>query len=254
METTAKNTPKLDVADDCEALAQEALRIFVSQANKTISEKDTFCTAISGGKTPARFFQLLGQAEQSKKLPWEKVHLFWVDERYVEPDSQQSNYRLARETFLDSVPVPQENIHRIPTEHDDIDMSAKQYEQVIRDVFSLTSPDEVPRFDLILLGMGADGHTGSLFPDSYASFNTENLVCAVYGMGERLSRITLTRKVLHAAESLVVMVCGREKAHTIKQVLSAEPDEIKYPIHILWPVLEKVTWLLDRAAAGEIQP
>jgi 6-phosphogluconolactonase len=177
--------------------------------------------------------------------------LFWVDERYVHPESEQSNYKLAADTFLTKVPIPETNVHRIPTELEDFKAAARRYEGTIREVFGLGA-GKLPEFDLILLGMGSDGHTGSLFPNSYAAFDTEDLACVVYVLDEKLNRITLTHPVLRAACHLVVLVCGHEKSDILKTVLKSEPDEVRYPIHALWPVLDRVTWLIDSAAAKSL--
>lgn len=248
METVANRKPNVEIVSDPESLAHRSVAIFIADAQKAIKAKNTFYVAISGGNTPRRFFELLGQAPQAKDLPWDKVQLFWVDERYVPPDSQWSNYKLAADTFLAKVSIPQENVHPIPTEHTDSMLAAHLYGQTIRSVFGLEE-NQIPEFDLIVLGMGVEGHTGSLFPDSYASFNRDNLACVVYVLDEKLNRITLTHPVLRAASRLAVLVSGREKARILKEVLTSEPDEVRYPIHILWPILDRVTWLVDTDAA-----
>lgn len=251
METTADYKPNLQIASDPEALAKKSVELFVADAQKAIRAKNTFYVAISGGHTPRRFFELLGELPKAKSLPWDRTQVFWVDERYVPPDSDESNYRLAAETFLREVSIPLDNIHRIPTEYDDIKVAAQHYEEAIREAFGLRE-NQIPEFDLIVLGMGVEGHTGSLFPDSYAPFDTENLASVVYILGEKLNRITLTHPVLCAASHLVVLVSGQEKAGILKEVLTSEPDEVRYPIHVLWPILDKVTWLADRDAAKSI--
>ena len=248
MATTAKYKPNVEIASDPETLAQRSVELFIAEAQKAIKTKDAFYVAISGGHTPKRFFELLGEVPQANSLPWDKIQLFWVDERYVQPDSQWSNYKLAADTFLAKVAIPEQNIHRIPTEYDDFKAAASCYEQTIREVFGLDEKQR-PEFDLIVLGMGAEGHTGSLFPNSYAAFDTENLACVVYVMDEDLNRITLTHPVLCAASHLAILVSGREKAEILKEVLISEPDEVRYPIHALWPILDKVTWLVDKEAA-----
>ena len=248
METAAKYKPNVEIAPDPENLAMQGLEIFIADAQKAIKAKNTFYVAISGGNTPKRFFELLGEVPEAKALPWDRIHLFWVDERYVPPDSQWSNYKLAADTFLAKVTIPQENIHRIPTEYSDFKIAACCYEETVREVFGLEE-NQVPEFDLIVLGMGAEGHTGSLFPDSYAPFDKENLACVVYVLDEKLNRITLTHPVLCAASHLAVLVAGEEKAAILKEVLASEPDEVRYPIHVLWPILDKVTWLVDSKAA-----
>ena len=248
METTAKYKPNLEIVSSPESLARRSLELFVADAKKAMDVKGGFHVAISGGNTPRRFFELLAEAAESKALDWNKIHLFWVDERYVPPDSEWSNYKLAADTFLNKVDIPQENVHRIPTGYSDFQAAASEYEETIRRVFSLGA-GQLPEFDLIMLGMGAEGHTGSLFPNSYAPFDTENLACVVYAMDEKLNRITLTHPVLCAAAHLAVLVSGGEKADILKEVFTCEPDEVRYPIHILWSVLDKVTWLVDSEAA-----
>ncbi len=248
MKTKTNFKPDVEIAGDSEKLARRAMEIFVAEAKKAIEEKGVFFTAISGGHTPKLFFELLGQAPEAVELQWDKIELFWVDERYVEPDSQWSNYKLAADTFLKEVAIPDKNIHQIPTDYSDVKAAASYYEQVIRDAFRLVDK-QLPQFDLIVLGMGADGHTGSMFPDSYATFDTENLACVVYVLDEKLTRITLTHPVLCAAKHLAVLVSGQEKASILKEVLHSKPDEVRYPIHVLWPILSKVTWLVDSEAA-----
>lgn len=248
METTANYKPNVEVVSDPEGLAQRSIALFVGEAEKAIKAKGAFYVAISGGHTPRRFFELLSETPKAKTLPWDKIQLFWVDERYVPPDSKWSNYKLAADTFLAKVAIPKENIHRIPTEYSDFKTAARCYEETIRKVFGLQE-NQLPEFDLILLGMGAEGHTGSLFPNSYAPFDTEDLACVVYVLDEKLNRITLTHPVLCAASHLAVLVSGEEKAGILKEVLTHEPDEVRYPIHTLWPILNKVTWLVDSKAA-----
>ena len=251
METTAKFQPHIEVASDSEDLARRSVQLFVESAQEALESKGCFRTALSGGLTPKRSFELLGADPLARSLPWQCVDVFWVDERYVPPDSPYSNYRLAADAFLNGVPIPPGNVHRIPTEYEDIGTAAQAYEATLRDVFELET-GQVPQFDLIVLGMGTDGHTGSLLPNSYAPFNMDALVSVVYGMGENLSRITLTHPVLRAARRLSVLVSGQEKAQTLKDVLTEEADEVRYPIHVLWPVLERIVWLVDRDAAQAI--
>ena len=248
METSTNYKPNVEVASDCGNLARQSVEHFVADAEKAVRAKGIFYVAISGGHTPRHFFELLGEEPAARSLSWDKIHLFWVDERIVQPDSQWSNYKLAADTFLPKVGIPEENVHQIPTEHDDFKFAACCYEDTLRRVFGL-GKNQIPEFDLIVLGMGVEGHTGSLFPDSYAPFDKDDLACVVYVLDEKLNRITLTHPVLCAASHLVVLVSGEEKADILKEVLTSEPDEVRYPIHTLWPVLDKVTWLVDSDAA-----
>ena len=252
MRGIAKFKPNVEIVRNPEVLARRSAEMFVADAQKAIEAKNVFYVAVSGGQTPEQFFQLLGEMPQANSLPWDKIQLFWVDERIVDVDSEWSNYKLAADTFLSKVAIPQENIHRIPTEYEDFKAAAHRYEQTIREVFKLEA-GKLPQFDLIVLGVGGEGHTGSLFPGSYAAFDTEDLACAVYMLDEKPNRITLTPPVLCAASHLIVLVSGQEKAEILKEVLTSEPDEVKYPIQTLWPVLEKVTWLVDFDAAQSLQ-
>jgi 6-phosphogluconolactonase len=249
MEITAQYKANVQIASDPESLAHKAVQLFVSCALDAIRSHGRFLVALSGGQTPKRFFEALAALPDARSLAWGKIHVFWVDERYVPPDSPHSNYKLAADSFLGKVDIPPGNIHRIPTDQEDIAAAARAYERTIREVFGLRE-NEVPQFDLIVLGMGADGHTGSLFPGSYATFEVDDLVCAVYVLDDTLNRVTLTRPVLLAAKRLAVLVSGQEKAQTLKEVLTGEPDEVKYPIHVLWPVLSKIVWLVDVGAAS----
>ena len=248
MEATTNFKPNVEVVSDPEVLARRSAEIFIDESLKAIKTNGVFRVAVSGGHTPEHFFELLGEMPQANSLPWGKVQLFWVDERIVHPESPLSNYKLAADTFLSRVAIPPENVHRIPTEYEDFEAAARSYEQTIRNVFSLEK-GRLPEFDLIVLGVGGDGHTASLFPGSYATMDTEDLACAVYVLDEDLNRITLTHPVLRAACHLVVLACGPEKADILGKILTSEPDEVRYPIHALWPVLDKVTWLVDTEAA-----
>ena len=249
---TIKYQPKIEILSNPENLAQKCVEIFISEANKAIETRQFFYVALSGGSSPKRFFELLGTSPQSIRLAWHKIHIFWVDERYVPAISPKSNYKLAADTFLNKVPIPLDNIHYIPTDSSDINTAARKYEDIIKSIFGLNEGQK-PEFDLIILGMGQDGHTGSLFPNSYATFDTNDIACAVYVLDEKLNRITLTHPVISAAKHLIVLVQGKEKASIFNTIMTTEPDEVRYPIHILWPILNKVTWLVDSEAAKELK-
>ena len=252
MGTITNYEPKIEPVHDLEMLAHRNVEYFISDAQKAIAKKSVFHVAVSGGKTPKRFFELLGEVPAAQALSWDKIHLFWVDERYVPPDSQWSNYKLAANTFLNKVDIPEGNVHRIPTEYSDSEQAARCYEETIQKVFGLKAK-EIPCFDLIVLGMGVEGHIGSLFPNTYAPFDTEHLVSVIYELDKKFNRITLTHPVLRAASHLVVLISGKKKAAILKEVLTGEVDEVRYPIHTLWPVLDKVTWLADCEARGLLQ-
>lgn len=245
METLPDNIVKLT---DSEQLAKRARNEFVDLAEKAIQKTNRFTVAISGGHTPERFYQLLENCE----LEWSKIHIFWADERAVFPDDQASNYRLAAETFLNSVPIPEANVHRMYGEAEDLEQAARDYERTLRNVFGLKE-GQFPNFDLVVLGMGADGHIGSIKPDTYALFDTEDLVSTVFQMEDDYSRITLTLPVLRAAKRIMVLVSGQEKASIVCKIFHGTPDPVRYPVHALWPVLGKILWLIDEQAGVSLR-
>jgi 6-phosphogluconolactonase len=241
--------PNIIKAENNDNLAHEALQQFIDTAQNAIQSKGVFYVAISGGHTPTAFYELLSQESNYTQIDWEHVHLFWVDERCVLPSAEASNFGQAAHAFLLDVPIPGENIHRVSGESHNYEAAAKEYEQVILNVFKIR-PGQVPQFDLIILGMGADGHIGSLLPNSTALFETQHLVCTVYRMDQDFSRITLTIPVIQQASKILILIGGRAKAEIVRDVFHSEPDEVKYPVHFLWPNMEKITWIIDCQAAS----
>ena len=244
METRSMQKPRIMTSENPGVLADLTLKYFVEYAQRAITHQGIFRVAISGGSTPIRFYEKLPNV----KLDWDKIHIFWVDERCVPPDSEASNFGLATHAFLLDVPIPKENIHRVTGEADNYAEAVTEYEQVIRSVFSL-SEGQLPVFDLIILGMGEDGHIGSILPNTYALFDTDDLVSAVYRMDGDYNRITLTIPVMKESKRILILVSGKNKAHIVKDVFQTEPDPVKYPVHSLWPVMHKIRWLIDRSAA-----
>lgn len=248
-----QSKPHIVLLDSPEDLASRALTLFVDAAERAIRSRGRFFVAISGGRTPAVFFELLVEAEASKQLQWDCVEIFWVDERCVRPDDRDSNYRLADELFLSRVPLNPENIHRIPAELSDPELAAAKYSEMICDAFGIADGSAAV-FDLIVLGMGTDAHIASLFPGFETINETDKLAAAVRLPDPGLDRVTLTKPVITAAEHIVILISGSDKARTLSAVLKSGPDEHKYPVHILWPVLDKVTWLVDNEAGRFIAP
>jgi 6-phosphogluconolactonase len=223
-------------------VAQKALEIFSLCACDAIERKGIFTCAISGGDSPKEFFELLPTLQS---LDWKHIHIFWADERGVKPDHPDSNFNLANTAFLSKVPIPQDNIHRIQTELPDIHQAAKLYEQTLQDRLGF-----VPEFDLILLGLGTDGHTASLLPGSQV-IDIKDCLTSVVAMPTHLHpRVTLTVPVLLSAHKLLFLICGLHKAQTVNSVLSETPMPDRFPVHALWPARQKMTWLLDFDAAS----
>ena len=178
-------------------------------------------------------------------MPWNAIHFFWGDERHVPPDHPDSNFRMAREAMLDRVPVPAENVHRIPAERPDAQRAAAEYEATLRSFFALAS-GEWPRCDLILLGLGKEGHTASLFPGGDAVRERERLVVAPWVEAQKTFRITLTPPVLNQARRAMFLVSGEEKAEALHAVLEGPREPERYPAQI---VEGNRLWMVDRAAA-----
>lgn len=231
--------------DDAE-LARGAADEISLRIRRTLRESDRFTWALSGGSTPRALYRLLAGDPYRESLPWHAIHFFWGDERHVPPDHPQSNFRMAREAMLDAVPVPAGNIHRIAAEEPDAERAALRYEMELRSFFAL-APGEWPRFDLVLLGLGKDGHTASLFPGSAALHERERLVVAPWVEAQKSFRITLTPPVLSHARCTLFLVSGGEKAEALRAVLEGERQPDLYPAQV---VEGNRLWMVDRAAAG----
>lgn len=243
--------PVIRCAGDASAMAERAAAEFVAAAQDAVAQRGEFYAAISGGKTPRLFFEQLAQPAVSAQIPWDKTCLFWADERCVPPDSPDSNYRLAMETFLSVVPIPSSQVFRVHGEYDDCALAADAYESQLQAVFDLQE-GQFPVFDLIVLGMGQDGHIASLLPGDPSVSAMDRLTWPVYH-DTRLNRVTLTPPVLQNARRLRVLVSGQDKAEIVQALFSSPPDPQRFPAYVLWPVLERVLWLLDEAAAGSMR-
>jgi 6-phosphogluconolactonase len=190
-------------------------------------------------------------ANAATSVPWDKVFFFWGDERHVPPDDADSNYRMAREALLSKLPIPEANIFRVPAEGKDAQAVAEAYEQTLKNFFSL-KPEELPRFDLILLGMGPDGHTASLFPGTPALQEKSRLVVANWVEKLKTSRITFTLPVLNAARNVMFLVSGADKAPVLREVLEGDAPAEKYPSKLVRPRNGKLIWFVDRAAGSQL--
>jgi 6-phosphogluconolactonase len=217
-------------------------------ANEAVDDRGRFTIALSGGSTPKALFNLLATNARTA-LPWDRTFFFWGDERHVPPTDPESNFRMADETMLSKIPVAPGNIFRVEAENPDANAAAEAYEQTLRKFFEL-QPGEFPHFDLILLGMGPDGHTASLFPGTAALQEKLRLVVANWVEKFKTHRITFTLPVLNAARSAAFLVSGTDKADALKQVLEGNAPGEQYPSKLVRPQDGKLLWLLDRAAAS----
>ena len=229
-------------------MTRAAANIFAARASEAVSAQGRFTAALSGGKTPIAIYTLLAKAPYVSQIPWAHVYLFWGDERCVPPDHVDSNYRLVRELLLDHVPIPPANIHRMPGEMDPVEAAAR-YEEELREFFA-PHGGGFPVLDLILLGLGEDGHTASLFPGTRAIRESARWVAGHYVDAQKGWRITFTPPVINAARMVVFIVSGAAKAAVLKEILEGpfRPDML--PAQIVRPAGGDLVWMLDREAAA----
>lgn len=235
------------VCGDKNKWLKTAVTLFIKQAETSVADHGFFSVALAGGGTPAPFYSGLAQPGNQSRVPWSKVHVFFGDERAVPPDDRESNYRMIKENLLEAVPIPKENIHRVQTEME-VRLAAFAYEEELRQFFS----GEWPRFDLVLLGMGDDGHTASLFPRSVALNEESRWFVANYAPEKKSWRLTLTIHAINAARMVWVLVRGESKADRLKEVLTGIKDTWKLPIQAIHPIDGQMVWLLDRNAASRL--
>ncbi len=252
METQAERV--IRIAASAEELSRLAAEEFVRLAMDTIGKKPVFVVSLAGGSTPRTLYQLLADSSEPfrEQLPWEKIHFFWGDERHVGPDNPASNYRLARETMLEHVSIPVENVHRIKSEMPNAAEAADVYERELRYFFKAEA-GQLPRFDLILLGMGSDGHTASIFPGSEVISEKHRLVMAPWVEALDSYRITLTPLILNNAASLIFLVIGEDKAKTLRQVLHGAYHPEQFPAQVIKPRNGNLLWLVDPEAGSLLQ-
>ena len=245
-----KLTIKYYVEPDPAALARRATHHLVEMVTEAAEANGRARIAVSGGSTPKAAFQLLADPDQPfrKRMPWEDLELFWVDERTVPPDHPDSNYRMTREALLDRVPLVPQQIHRMEGELEP-EVAAARYESEIRNTFRLEGA-ELPRFDLVCLGMGDDGHTASLFPHTAAIHEMSRLVTANQVPQKDTWRITLTWPVINHARSVFFLIAGADKAERVHKVFVGPRDPERLPSQLIWPSGGILTLFLDKAAAA----
>lgn len=229
------------------SLQAAAADMFVTQAQAAIQDHGGFTVALSGGSTPQQLYELLASEPFCKRISWRQVRIFWGDERCVPPDDEQSNQRMAKVALLDKVPLPVENIFPIIIE-DSPEKAASSYEAQLRSQFD----GEFPRFDLILLGLGPDGHTASLFPGTSAVTEQRHWTSPATPKGQTLARITLTLPVINAAANIIFLVTGETKAAMVQQIIDNPSAQPPLPAQLVKPTAGKIIWLLDKAAAQQL--
>ncbi|GAB4379227.1 MAG: 6-phosphogluconolactonase [Elainellaceae cyanobacterium] len=234
----------VEVLPDKAALIQRSLTLILERLQTAIAERDQFTIALSGGSTPKPLYEALA----THNLPWDRIHVLWGDERYVPPDHADSNEGMARSVWLNHVPIPPGNIHPMPTDEADPAAAAHKYEQELQQLFQV-SPGEFPSLDVILLGMGDDGHTASLFPHTDALQVRDRLITVGNKNGQ--PRITFTAPFINQARSVIFIVAGANKQTALSQVFASEADDQSYPSRLIQPQGE-LWWLLDQSAGQNL--
>jgi 6-phosphogluconolactonase len=237
---------------DVNAFADHAAEVFAEQITNAVTARGVARIAISGGNTPKPVFHLLAGEKFKTTLPWDRVQLFWVDERCVPPADKDSNYGMTKATLLDAVPLKPENIFRMEGELDPEEAAAR-YESVIRNTLRLEGA-ELPTFDLVALGMGDDGHTASLFPHTAGLYELGRIVIANHVPQKETWRITLTSPVINQARNLLFLIQGADKADVLHRVFEGDYDPDTLPSQLIRPANGKITLLLDEAAAAKLPP
>jgi len=220
----------------------------VHSATEAVAQRGRFTIALSGGSTPKSLYNLLATNARTT-LPWDRMYFFWSDERHVPPTDPDSNYRMANEAMLSKVPVPTGNIYRFPAENPDASAAAEAYEATIQKFFQV-QPGELPRFDLILLGLGPDGHTASLFPGTAGLQEKKRLVIANWVEKLKTYRLSFTYPMINAAQRIAFLVSGGDKATVVRSVLEENVPGEQYPAKLVQPTDGQLIWFLDRAAAS----
>jgi len=240
------NPPIREILLDRAALVSRALVLVVAQVHQAIADRGRCTLALAGGSTPQPLYEALAQQD----LPWDKLHIFWGDERYVAPTHPDSNEGMARAAWLDRVPFPPENLHPMPTGAGNPAVDADRHEQEIRDFFQVAA-GEFPALDLVLLGMGPDGHTASLFPHTPALTVADR--CVTVGNKGEDPRITLTYPILNQSQLVLFLVTGENKQPALREIFSPTGDDRQYPARALRPQ-GQLYWLLDAAAGAAFGP
>ncbi len=249
-----RSATRVVIADDRAELSRVAAEQLARSAARAVAARGRFTLALAGGTTPRDLYRRLAEEPLRCAIPWDGVHLFWGDERTVPPDHAESNYRMVREALLDAVPIPAANVHRIASEIADPAEAAARYEADLREFFALGAT-QMPRFDLVLLGLGTDGHTASLFPGTGAVTVAGRLCFALWVERLATHRITLSLPVFLAARGVAFLAAGADKAEKVQAVLADESPRLsadELPAAAVRPTYGELTWWLDREAASRL--
>ena len=236
---------KIEVFDSPELLGRAAAEFIIKLANESVEARGRFSVSLSGGSTPEQLFVLLSSDDYISRMPWTKTFVFWGDERYVPLDDKQNNAHVAKTLLLNKVGIPASNVFPIPVNLEPATETAKAYEQTLKSFFG----DGLPQFDLIMLGIGENAHTASLFPNTPVIHENKALVSALYVEEVKMYRVTLTAPVINNARNVLFLAAGASKAEVLKTVLTSPYQPEKYPAQLISPVNGKLFWFIDKKAA-----
>jgi 6-phosphogluconolactonase len=240
------------IARDGDSFIKKAADVFLESCAQAVKERKTFSVAMAGGSTPKKLYALLAEPYYQQRVSWDKTHVFWGDERCVSPDHADSNFKMTWDALLSKVPLPEKNIFRMPGEMIPAVDGAKAYEQAMKVFFRWDRP--WPKFDLILLGLGEDGHTASLFPGTTALNQGTHWVVANHVDKLSADRLTLTFPVLNNARRVLFLCAGISKAPVIKDIFREDSPRDRYPAQRVNPTAGELIWLLDKEACSQMPP
>jgi len=239
---------KIKIYPDKEALFSASSDLLISAMRQAVMTHRVCTVALSGGNTPRGVYRHLAIASVHYRIPWQKIHLFWGDERVVPPDHEESNYRMVKETLLDHISIPPGNVHRIKAELG-ADVAAEEYADELKRFFKTS----LPEFDIILLGLGTDGHTASLFPETPILEEKEKPVNKVFASAYNSWRISLTLPVINRARQIIFLASGENKSEIIREIFTLDKPSRKFPASLVSPQKGDILWMLDEAAASRLE-
>ncbi|MHA6249633.1 6-phosphogluconolactonase [Pontibacter sp. CAU 1760] len=239
----------IQIFEDKAQLSKAAAELFVQQAQTAVTERGRFSVALTGGSSPVQLYNMLAESPYKEQVPWQQTHVFWGDERWVPLTDAQSNAKMAFDTLLSKVPVPKEQIYPMWEAGIEPEVYAAKYEEQLKNFFG----NAATQFDLILLGMGDDGHTASLFPGTEVLKEQSRWVQAYYLEPQSMYRITLTALIINQARTICFMTFGEKKAPALYEVLEGERNAQQYPSQLIKPENGEIIWLVDEAAASKLK-
>jgi 6-phosphogluconolactonase len=239
----------IKIFEHTDELAHNFANLLITQLGE-IDKNDFYSIALSGGSTPKAIFKILS-SDYKENINWSKIHIFWGDERCVDPEDNESNYKMTRENLLNHISIPETNIFRIHGENKP-ELESKRYSEIVKNNVRIVNG--IPQFDLIMLGLGEDGHTASIFPNQTHLFDSDMIFEATQNPYNKQYRVTATGKIINHAAMVVFLVTGSAKAEMVESIINKKQEAINLPASMVKPLSNKVSWFLDKNAAIKIKP